>query len=109
MGFGIESATVGYDVSGMQSLINDINVDVIPTTTSTIRQQVNNCRQAIDEVWAGQSAEAFKTKLSDDTETLCKALNDLADSIESQLNQIGANVEAYDQDVADKIKTMGNN
>lgn len=108
MGFGIESATVGYDVNGMQELINEINVEVIPTTTGTIRTKANETRTAIDEVWAGQSAEAFKTKLTDDTETLCKALNELAENIEGQLNTIGTNVEAYDQDVADKIKNMGN-
>lgn len=104
MSLGISGATSGYDVNGMQSLINEIKVTIIPQVASSIRSSVTTTRETIDAVWVGASANAFKEKLSNDSETLCNTLEELAGSIENEIKVVGTNVEDYDNALAEQIK-----
>jgi len=104
MTLGISNATVGYDVNGMQSLINDVNTKCVVPACTSIRTNAQNVRTVIDAVWVGASAEAFKTKLSEDTDTLCQTLEQVGEDIQGQLNTAGSNVEDYDNALAEQIK-----
>ena len=99
----ISGSTIGYDVNGMQKLINDINVDVIPVACKTIRNESQKVRTTLDTVWVGASAEAFKDKIERDTTSLCNALVQLGEEITNELNNVGSNVEDYDAAIASQL------
>ena len=104
MTLNISGATSGYDVNGMQALITEVNTQCVVPACSSLRRDVNNVRSTIDQVWVGSSAEAFKNKLTEDTETMCKTLEDVGKLIQEQLNNAGSNVEEYDDALAQQIK-----
>lgn len=104
MTLNISGATSGYDVNGMQTLITEVNTQCVVPACATLRTDVNTVRTAVDEVWVGASAEAFKTKLTDDTETMCKTLEETGRLIQEQLNNAGSNIEEYDDALAQQIK-----
>ena len=96
----ISSANIGYDIAGMNKLINDVNTECVTPACVAMRREVANLRQTIDTVWVGKSADAFKDKISRDTEDLCKTLETVGEMIREQMNNAGSNVEAYDQEIA---------
>ena len=53
---------------------------------------------------SGASAEAFKEKMYNDTETLCNTLDKMAEELENELKTVGVNVEDYDNALAEQIK-----
>lgn len=71
---------------------------------ATLRSDANDVRTTVDSVWVGASAEAFKQKLTDDTETMCKTLEEAGKQIQDQLNNAGSNIEEYDDALAQQIK-----
>ncbi len=104
MTLNISGATSGYDVNGMQALITEVNTQCVVPACAALRREVQNVRTAVDGVWVGASAEAFKQKLTDDTETMCKTLEEVGKQIQEQLNNAGSNVEEYDDALAQQIK-----
>ena len=50
MGLNIQSSTMGYDSVGLQKLINDIKIDIIPAMASSIRNSKTNVRDTINSV-----------------------------------------------------------
>ena len=104
MTLNISGATSGYDVNGMQALITEVNTQCVVPACASLRRDVNEVRSTIDQVWVGASAEAFKNKLSDDTETMCQTLEEVGKQIQEQLNNAGSNVEEYDDALAQQIK-----
>ena len=96
----ISSANLGYDVVGMNQLINDVNTQCVVPACASLRREANNLRQTIDTVWVGKSAEAFKDKVTRDTETVCTTLEKVGEMIRNQMNNAGSNVEEYDQEIA---------
>ena len=104
MTLNISGATSGYDVNGMQALITEVNTQCVVPACASLRSNANEVRSTIDTVWVGASAEAFKQKLTDDTETMCKTLEEVGKQIQEQLNNAGSNVEEYDDALAQQIK-----
>lgn len=100
MGLSILNSSVGYDTIGLQDLIKDIKIDIIPNVVTSIRNQKNSVRDSINSVWVGSSAEAFKSKLDNDSEVLCNALNNLTGAIEANINVVGSNVEEIDAEIS---------
>ena len=96
----ITNANIGYDVSGMNQLIIDVNTECVIPANAALRREVAELRHTIDTVWVGKSAEAFKDKISNDTETLCKTLEETGEMIRNQMHNAGTNVEEYDQAIA---------
>ncbi len=96
----ISSANIGYDVVGMNQLINDVNTQCVVPACASLRREANNLRQTIDTVWVGKSADAFKDKVTRDTETVCTTLEKVGEMIRNQMNNAGSNVEEYDQEIA---------
>ena len=99
----ISTANLGYDVNGMNQLITDVNVNCVVPTCSTLKSDAANIRQTIDAVWVGASAEAFKDKITRDTEAVCEALEKAGNLISSQMHNAGSNVEEYDQEIAQRL------
>ncbi len=78
-------------------------MEAIPNTCKTLASQAQNVASAIDGVWQGASAAAFKQKLEDDTNTINQMLMEISAGIVEQLHQTGANVEAYDAAIAEEL------
>jgi len=106
MALNIEQATVGYDTTGLQSYINKINLEVIDALIQEMDKSIPQLRETTDTVWAGQSAEAFKTRLETDCQTMKNTLNNIKEMVESEMAQIAANVDSYDQATAESIKNF---
>ena len=100
MGLNIQSSTMGYDTVGLQDLIKNIKIDIIPAMATSIRNSKNDVRDTINSVWVGASANAFKDKLDRDTEVLCKTLMDLTEAVENDVKTAGVNVEELDAEIA---------
>lgn len=102
----IEQASQGYSVVGIQDFLSHLNLDVIDALTQKINDSMSTLREATDEVWAGQSADAFKAKLERDSRVMIDTLNGIEDDVRGQFAQIAKNVDNYDQALADQIKSM---
>ena len=59
----IEQAGIGYDTAGISNFLNKLNLDVIDDLVSKLHNNIGPLREAVDQVWVGQSANAFKEKL----------------------------------------------
>lgn len=99
----IEQATVGYDTVGIEDFLQKLNLEVISKLRQHINDNVGNLRQAVDQVWAGQSAEAFKAKIDRDSAIMIKTLEGIEDDVKGQFAQIAKNVDDYDSSIADSI------
>lgn len=102
----IEQASQGYSVVGIQDFLSHLNLDVIDALTQKINDSMSTLREATDEVWAGQSADAFKVKLERDSRVMIDTLNGIEDDVRGQFAQIAKNVDNYDQALAAQIKSM---
>lgn len=102
----IENATVGYSTVGLQDYINKINIEVVDKIIETINKTIPQLRETTDTVWVGQSADAFKQRLEDDSKTVIETLNSIKEMVEGQMAQIAQNVDNYDADAAEGIKNF---
>lgn len=102
----IEQASVGYDVVGIQDFLSHLNLDVIDALSQKINDSMSTLREATDEVWVGQSANAFKSKLERDSRVMIDTLNGIEDDVRGQFAQIAKNVDNYDQTLAESINSM---
>ena len=100
MTLNISGATQGVDLVGMQKLITDVNVQCIQPTKASLRSSANTLRETINTVWVGASANAFKDKITRDTELVCNTLDELEASIQNDMKHAGTNVEEYDAALA---------
>ena len=100
MSLRIQGSSVGYDTVGLQDLINDIKIDIIPNIASSIRNSKENVKESINSVWVGASALAFKDKLDRDSEIVCNTLNNLTIELENDIKTAGVNVEELDAEIA---------
>lgn len=103
---GIESATHGYDKAGLQHAISKLNTDVFQRACNVLDTEVGKCRSAVDAIWKGKSADAFKAKLERDTATIQQDLKNMEDALESQFAAIAAGIDNSDSELADSINAM---
>lgn len=106
MALNIENATVGYSTVGLQDYINQINVQVVDKIIETINKTIPELRETTDSVWVGQSADAFKERLEEDSKTVIQTLQNIKDMVESQMAQVAQNVDNFDADAAEGIKNF---
>ncbi len=99
----IEQAGIGYDQTGISSFLNKLNLDVIDDLISTINGNMGTLRTAVDQVWAGQAANAFKEKMERDSDTMIKTLEGIKDDVKSEFAQIAQNIDNYDSAIADSL------
>lgn len=99
MALTIESATIGYNRSEVQTAINNLNTKCIDETIQKMKDSEQSLFDAVDAIWAGKSAESFKKNIHTDRETISKGLQDTKDVITGQFNQILASVDDSDQNL----------
>lgn len=99
----IEQAGIGYDRSGIADFLNRLNLDVIDDLIQTIDGNIGTLRGAVDQVWAGQAANAFKDKLERDSNTMKETLDGIKDDVKAEFAQIAQNVDNYDSAIADSL------
>ena len=102
----IESATLGYDTQGMQDAVNRLNLFVFTEIVVNLRNAIVPLNLAVDSMWAGQAANAFKNKFERDVEVMADTLDQLRDQVEGQFATIASNIDRYDGEIADKINTI---
>lgn len=99
----IEQAGIGYDNVGISNFLNKLNLDVIDDLISTIHNDMVPLRAAVDQMWAGQSANAFKEKLERDSQTMIETLDGIKEDVKAEFAQIAQNVDNYDAAIADSL------
>ena len=100
----IEQAGIGYDTVGISNFLNKLNLDVIDDLISKLHNNMGTLRAAVDQVWAGQSANAFKEKLERDSETMIQRLERIKDDVKAEFAQIAQNVDNYDSAIAESLR-----
>ena len=100
----IEQAGIGYDTAGISNFLNKLNLDVIDDLVSKLHNNIGPLREAVDQVWVGQSANAFKEKLERDSETMIQTLERIKDDVKAEFAQIAQNVDNYDSAIAESLK-----
>lgn len=104
MALTIEGATVGYDVAGVQKLLVDIKTQVIEEASKKMKSSLSTLNAAVDEVWAGHSADTFKKNMKTDVNSICNALDKTYDALYSEVNQIIKAMGQVDQNLVKKRK-----
>lgn len=87
MALDITGATVGYDQEGVQTLLDDIKASLITESIEKLRGSETDLATALDEIWRGESEEAFKSNMHDDVETICKALGGAYTALEAEITR----------------------
>ena len=88
MALTIEGATQGFDANNVQDYINDLNIAVVDAAKSSLDNQMDTLRTAVDTVWVGKSAENFKKNMETDVEAIKDALDEAKDALLSELYDI---------------------
>ena len=108
-GLGIENASIGYDEAGIAQVYEDIRANLIEETRNTLDQNVPVMSDNVDTYWRGASADAFKQKLADDTETVKAALKEIEEALKGEIEQMMYNVNNSDATVAESIAAQTGN
>lgn len=103
---GIDRATIGYDKMGMQAAVNKLNLIVFNGAAVAVRNAIPMVNIAVDQCWAGQSADAFKAKFARDAEVMCETLTSLEEEVRGQFAQIAQNVDNYDGAIAESFEKL---
>ena len=101
MALDISGATVGYDATGIKSLLLNIHADVIEDASNEMVARRGDLDQALDQVWQGESEEKFKENMDEDVKKIREALERIYRALESEVNQIGRNMGKVDQELVD--------
>jgi uncharacterized protein YukE len=102
MALEIEGATVGYDVSGIKSLKDDIRANVVEKATTDLRTHVKDLEDAVDEIWAGNSAKTFKDNMQKDVQAVIAAMEAGLAALESEINQVAKRMQEIDDNLIKK-------
>lgn len=99
MTLNIEKATLGYDANNVTEAINSLNTDVIIASQNKLKSSLSTLFTAVDEVWAGQSAQQFKKNMEYDVGVICQSLDDTHKVLETELNEIVNKMDEVDQNL----------
>ena len=104
MGLDIQTSHIGYDENNLQSLIEKIQTELINDAINKIMEGVTTLEGNMPDYWVGDSADAFREKLDNDSQKLKLAFEDIYKSLESEIKQMMANVANSDYAVGDSIR-----
>jgi uncharacterized protein YukE len=104
MGLDIQTSHIGYDANNLQSLIDKIQTELIIDAINKIMEGVTTLEEHMPDYWVGDSADAFREKLDNDSQKLKLAFEDIYKSLESEIKQMMANVANSDNAVGASIR-----
>lgn len=81
----IKDATVGYNEQGVRSLLDDIRANVIEEAESKLESSETKLIEALDDIWVGKSADAFKSNMHEDILTVRQALESAYKALEIEI------------------------
>lgn len=99
MALTIDNATIGYDVNGVSTALNNINTHVITETITQIKSRLQQLDTEVDNVWVGAGAEQFKKNMQADADKITKNLQDSYDQIKSEFDQIVNAMQQADEEM----------
>ena len=99
MGLTIERATEGVNANEVQTALNAIHASVILDAQNQMRTELNTLTQGVDDVWVGQSAEAFKHNMEVVMNEIIDALDSSYRDVESMFNQVTNNFLEFDENL----------
>lgn len=102
----IDNATIGYDVEGMNTVYKDIKANLIDEVIKQLDANVPTLISNVNNYWIGASADAFKTKIENDTAIVKKRLREIEMGLTVELNQMMRNVNNSDATLAEDIKAQ---
>ena len=103
MALGIDNATFGYDIAGTQAFLNQLKASYLDTAASDARN-VSGIESAIDQSWAGQAADDFKTALHEDANSLSQTLEELYYQLEQEINNIASSIADTDSGLMSSLR-----
>ena len=103
MALGIDGATFGYDIAGTQQFLNELKASYLDQAAQDARN-TNDILAAVDQSWAGQAAEDFKTALNEDGNALAKTLEELYYQLENQINNISSSIADIDSGLMSSLR-----
>lgn len=77
----LDKASLGYDRGKIATALKNINYEVIDTSIRTMDTELQTLLNAVDAVWQGKSADAFKKNMKTDETNICQGLNDIRDAL----------------------------
>lgn len=99
MALTIQQASVGYDQSGVEQLKSDIKLKVIDDACNKLDTSFTHLTDAIDEIWAGHSADIFKSNMSNDVGKIKTALTETHRVLEGEINAIVGAMGEVDEEL----------
>lgn len=99
MALGIEGATIGVDTGGIQTLLNDINAQVIEGATTQMRNGAEELNNAVNAAWVGTSADMFKQNMESDRELIITRLSEMYEALETELSRIATEIKTRDEEI----------
>ena len=103
MSLNIEGATIGYDANEVQTAMNNLNTICVKDATKSLNDNMATLREAVDAIWVGASAEAFKRNMEADKDSIVKGLEETYNILQSELYSIVDTMEQNDEALIKEI------
>lgn len=104
MALEIKDATVGYDEQGVRSLLNDIKANVIEEAENKLESSESKLIEALDDIWAGRSADTFKSNMHEDILTVRQALEGAYRALETEIYNARSAMGNVDDNLVEEYK-----
>lgn len=102
MALDINGATVGFDQWGIKNLLDDIKASLIVESIEKLHSSRADLDNALDEIWQGESEEAFKSNMHEDVETVCNALDSAYKALEAEISRTRDAMGEVDENLVKK-------
>lgn len=98
--------TVGYNASGAEQYVADINAIIIDKTKQ-LADDTGEMFAILEDGWKGQGVVDFKKRLEKDIEVLKDHLDDERKNLEKKLDQMAEAMYDRDRTIVDDVFGMG--
>ncbi len=103
MALNIDGATFGYDIAGTQAFLNELKASYLDQAASDAKN-TDEIFSQVDESWAGQAAEDFKSAVNEDCNALSRTLEELYTQLEQEINNIASSISDTDSGLMSSLR-----
>ena len=99
MALTIENATEGYDSSNLNALKEEIKTACIDPAIDDLGKGLEDLKNAIDQIWVGDSANRFKDKMENHISNAQKLMRTVKSDVELYLGNITVQLREVDESI----------
>ena len=99
MALDLDSLTIAYEASGVSALLSKIQAEVINKASNEVKRGADDLKESIDSFWVGESADRFKKNIDTDTNNISKALDQLYNKLEAEINSVAGAMQQVDENL----------